>query len=172
MPEYGDSPSTFWYDLSHATMDDGERDHAERTVRDTVERSGFEVFKLVVGPGRQVKLVLDRDPGPLTLDDCVSMNHGVRRALSEAHLDADAYSVDVESPGVNRALLTLRHFERFQGQRIKLVLLEPQSGRTLVEGVISAVKNGKILIDSEDPETLEVELAEIKSACLDPEMPF
>ena len=81
-------------------MDDGERDHARQIVRDTVERSGYEVFRLAVGPGRQVRLVLDRDPGKIGAPWGKVVVRDVRdleRTLAEDEIDVVILAVPEEA---------------------------------------------------------------------------
>jgi len=153
-------------------MDADENKLVESIVRATVEETGFEVFRVIIREHRGLALVLDRDPEPVTLKDCVTMNRRIRRALEEAELDADDYSIEVESPGINRRLLSLRHFERFRNERIAGVLHEPRDGATNFKGTISSVSDERICIELENGKSLEVGLEDLKHARLDPELPF
>ena len=64
-------------------------------------------------------------------------------------LDADDvvsahYTLEVSSPGVERKLLRVKDFERFQGKKAKVALREPIEGRRHFEGTIAAVNDQTI----------------------------
>ncbi len=150
-------------------MNPGERTQATDLVRELVEHHGFLTLRVSVSTGRHIILTLDADPGPVTMEDCTTMNRAIRRGLEEAGLPADDYSIEVESPGVRRILSTERHFERFAGERAKVVLAEPTAdGQTVVRGVIERVAAGKIRLKPDHGRPYDLDLAEIDSANLDP----
>jgi ribosome maturation factor RimP len=77
----------------------------------------------------------------VTVEDCTR----VSRAL-EPFLDAEAglapkYVLEVSSPGVERALVRNRDFERFAGQEVALAGKEPLAGRARrLEGVLLGIE--------------------------------
>jgi ribosome maturation factor RimP len=73
-----------------------------------------------------------------------------------------AYTLEVSSPGINRPLRTLRHYERFVGETIKL-RTEPINGRSNWTGELAGVRNNRIQLKLEN-ETVEIALEKIKKA--------
>ena len=153
-------------------MDSDETARAAQAIREIVDREGYEVFRLSVGPDGTITLVLDADSERVTLDDCIFMNKRIRWALSNAGLDADDCAINVESPGTDRALLTSRHFERFVEKRIKLKLKEPRDGVSYFEGRILGVEEGIIRFEAARGQAFEFTVKDVNSAHLHPEMPF
>lgn len=94
-----------------------------RAAAEVLEPLGYEVLEVTVsasGRSRQVLLRIDRlDEGVVKVDD-------VTRAAEVFGLELDRldpfetpYRLDVESPGAQRPLFTLRHFERFHDLLVK-----------------------------------------------------
>ena len=153
-------------------MDEDEKTLAERVVRNAVEAEGYDVLRLKILPNRSIILVLDQDPGKVTLDDCVYMNRRIRRAFEGAGLPVDDYSIEVESPGINRPLLALKDYRRFKGQRARLKLRQPVRGQKVHRGILAGVKGETIRLDDEEGPPLDLTLDDIEEARLDPKLPF
>jgi ribosome maturation factor RimP len=73
----------------------------------------------VAGP--VLKVVVDR-PGGLDLDALAKATRAVSHALDEADPFAGAYTLEVTSPGLERALRTPQHFVRAVGESVKVKL--------------------------------------------------
>ena len=59
------------------------------------------------------------------------------------------YLLEVASPGVNRPLTKLAHFEAFVGQRVKVRTHRPHNGRKNFEGVLAGVSANGLELDDE-----------------------
>lgn len=146
-----------------------ERVQAEDMIRRLVDREGFEVLRLSVTKTRNVLLTLDADSAPITINDCVFINRSIRRAFEEDGLPIDDYSVDVESPGVKRELITPRHWERFVGERVRIRLVEPWAdGTAVLQGKIESIQGQEVTLRNEGGRRRQVTLEEIEEARLDP----
>lgn len=93
----------------------------EPVVRDAVQRSGFDLEGLEeVGAGRRrlVRVIIDSDAG-VSLDEIAAVSRGVALVLDEQDdLLAGPYTLEVTSPGIDRALTHPRHWRR---NRLRLV---------------------------------------------------
>ena len=96
----------------------------EDIARDVLEPLGYEVLEVIVSSGRvSTSLIvrIDRiDETPVTVDDLTRASNVLGLELD--HLDPiqGEYKLDLESPGPKRPLITLRHFERHTGLKIKV----------------------------------------------------
>lgn len=90
---------------------------------------------------RILRLFIDRADG-VVIDDCVTASR-VLENLTELDQQVDgAYHLEVSSPGVERPLRTLEHFESHLGKRAEAILLERVGDRKHGVGVIAAVERG------------------------------
>lgn len=71
---------------------------------------------------------LERDTG---LDDCQRMSHALDAALDASDLIADAYVLEISSPGVPHTLTTDREFSSFKGFPVEVTTTEPYNGHQI-----------------------------------------
>ena len=55
----------------------------------------------------------------ISVDDCVKVSNHLNRVLS-VELDYDFSRLEVSSPGVDRKLIKLTDYKRFEGEKIKI----------------------------------------------------
>jgi ribosome maturation factor RimP len=147
-----------------------ERNAAEAIIRELLLRQGYEALRLTISVARDVVLTLDREDRPITIQDCTVVNRAIRRNLEEAGLPADDYGIEVESPGVLRPLHTLRHFQRFIGERVYVRLARAApDGTQAVKGTLQAVVGDTVVVDPALGPAFRLRLDEIESARLDPQ---
>lgn len=58
-----------------------------------------------------------------------------------------AYTLEVSSPGIDRPLRTLEHFQRFTGEKAHVVLTQPLDSRTKYTGKLAGVDGDAVLLD-------------------------
>lgn len=100
---------------------------------------GCELVDLVLVSGRseaQLTLYIDR-AGGVTIDDCERVSGEVSALLDVHDPIAVAYTLEVSSPGLDRALRTPAHFARFVGERVWVELLAPRDGRRRYTGELT-----------------------------------
>ncbi len=131
---------------------------------------GFEIADLDVHLGRRgvLRVYIDRQAGGVTLADC----EGVSQQLG-AFLDVEdplpgSYVLEVSSPGFDRRLRKLEHFERFAGERARVELREPLDGRRRLTGKLVGVEGEQIVLDV-DGEVMRLSLSDITVARLAPQ---
>lgn len=120
--------------------------------------------------GWVLRIYIDK-PGGVTIRDCVKISELVGRILDEEDIIHHSYNLEVSSPGIERPLVKKEDFERFRGEKAKIVLKNPISGRRNFLGVILGTKGDLILLEA-DNKTWEIPFSEIKKANLQPEIKF
>ena len=130
-----------------------------RTVASRVAAGyGLEIFDVQFrreAPGMVLRVQIDR-PGPAaTAEDCVSVEDCARvsRELS-AILDVEdvvpiAYTLEVSSPGLDRALRGADDYARFTGRRAKIVVREKVDGQGFFKGRIVGIADGAVTVETE-----------------------
>ena len=102
--------------------------------------------------GWVVRVTIDR-PGPagtpeesVGIGDCSLVSRELSTILDvEDPLDR-AYTLEVTSPGLDRALRHEADYRRFAGRLAKLVLERPVDGQTFFNGRIQGVEGGEVVI--------------------------
>ncbi|KJH70964.1 ribosome maturation factor RimP [Aliterella atlantica] len=63
------------------------------------------------------------------LDDCERMSRALEATLDEANIIADAYVLEISSPGISRQLTSDREFISFKGFAVIVATSEPFDGQ-------------------------------------------
>src|SRR5215831_9895236 len=108
------------------------KDTVVEKIRDIAERvgasEGIEIVDVELrggGRSRMLRIYIDKPDG-VSHADCERISHDVGTILDvEDVVPGDSYTLEVSSPGVERKLSKPRDFERFIGQKVKVVLKEP-----------------------------------------------
>ena len=130
---------------------------------------GFEIADLDAHLGRRglLRVYIDREPG-VTLADCERVSEQLGAFLDVEDPLPGSYVLEVSSPGFDRRLRKLEHFERFAGERARIELREPRDGRRRLIGKLGGVEVGQIVLEV-DGERMRLGLGEIAEARLAPQ---
>ncbi|MBI4368731.1 MAG: ribosome maturation factor RimP [Elusimicrobia bacterium] len=121
--------------------------------------------------GWVLRIYLDHESRPVTLDDCENMSRLTSQRLDEADIIPCRYSLEVSSPGLRRPLKKIRDYQRFLGERAHIELKEPidNTQQRVVSGFIEAVQENKVLIVA-GPRRHLLDIGSVSKAHLDPEI--
>ena len=140
----------------------------ERLLAEEIRQAGFELYSWQLRPGsrRRVLQVVLYAAGGVGLDDCARVSRRLGAALEAADAVAGSYVLEVSSPGLDRPLVTPRHYELALGERIRLTRVEGglASGENpVLEGLLGAVDAEGIRLEG-GPGTLALPWAAIGKA--------
>lgn len=114
----------------------------EPIIKDFLEERGFELVELTYRyeNGRNVlRALVDLPTGGINLDQCAGLNRELGDILEQQQVMPEGYDLEVNSPGLDRPLLTERDFARNLGKQIKVFLTEPINGKIEVDGTATEV---------------------------------
>jgi ribosome maturation factor RimP len=118
------------------------------------------------GKARLLRIYIDK-PSGVTHSDCQLISERLGALLDEQDvMPPDSYTLEVSSPGVERALKRPRDFERVAGQTVKISLKDTVNGLKRLEGKLLGVESESIQIELESGEVLRLDLANIQKANL------
>jgi len=140
-----------------------------REIEPVVERDGsVDVHvEFVHENGRWIlRVYIDREDG-VKLSDCERVSRLISPALDVADPIDTAYSLEVSSPGVERPLVVERDFERFAGERVKIVSNCEHHGRRKFTGELVGIESADVMVRV-DGELFRVPLVDIDKANLAP----
>lgn len=140
-------------------------------ARSVVEPMGYELVGVEFfqrGKSGAVLRVYIDHPDGITLDDCTLVSHQLSGVLDVEDPIRGNYDLEVSSPGLDRPLYGVDHYERFKGHRAKVKLVAKLEGQRNFEGVLAGVDGGSLLLEVEGG-TRELPLDMIDSARLVPE---
>jgi ribosome maturation factor RimP len=109
-----------------------------------LEEKGFELIEINLLGSRNsiLQLVVERsDRKNITIDDCVSISKSAGVTLDVEDFIKNAYRLEVTSPGIDRKLTKLEHFERYKGFEAKIEPKTPLNGHTNIKCQLCGVRD-------------------------------
>ncbi|PTQ91002.1 ribosome maturation factor RimP [Agitococcus lubricus] len=134
-----------------------------------VEACGYELWGLEFFPQgkRSVLRIYIDNPEGVTVDGCSVVSHQVSGVLDVEDPIAGEYLLEVSSPGWDRPLFHLAHYQRFVGSEVSLRLVAPINARRRYKGLIQAVIDNTIELGFEG-QVIRIPFAQIDKANLVP----
>ena len=145
-------------------------DELRNMLEPTVVRLGYELADLEVrlsGKGGLVRITIDKPEG-IDLDDCEKVSHAVSALLDVEDPMAGEYNLEVSSPGLDRKLTKVEHFQRFEGETVKVTMRFPIEGRRRFRGKLLSSDDENIVVEV-DGESHSLPLAKLDTARLVPD---
>jgi len=145
-------------------------DELRKLLEPSIERLGYELTDLearLSGQGGLLRLTIDKPEG-IDLDDCEKVSHAVSALLDVEDPVPGNYNLEVSSPGLDRKLTKVEHFQRFEGEVLKITMRFPIEGRRRFRGNLVSSNDENIVVEV-DGEAHSLPLAMIDTARLVPE---
>lgn len=131
---------------------------------------GYECVGIEYIPKHETSLLrvyIDKETGIL-VDDCLKVSHQLSGALDVEDPIPGQYQLEVSSPGLDRPLFKLEHFERFKKNTVTIQLIEKLGQRTNFRGELIGVNGNRVVVE-EAGNKIEIPFSLIKKACLVPD---
>jgi len=117
----------------------------------------------------QVRVFIDRDGG-VTLDECAAFSRALSALFDVEDPIPTSYTLEVSSPGLDRPLKKMKHFEQSIGKLAKVVLKQKVDGEHVHIGRIMEVRGGVITLRTEEGKEVLVPFDIISRARLEIEL--
>lgn len=164
----GESPLFCWFPFSR-TM----KDEVVAKVKAVAERVGasegieiVDVELLGGGRSRVLRIFIDK-PGGVTHGDCELVSRDVGTILDvEDVVPGGRYTLEVSSPGLERKLAKPADFQRFLGQKARIVLKSPVDNQRRWEGVLAGFADGVITLEPSSGKVMRIGLDQVEKANL------
>ncbi len=140
----------------------------EAVATPIVARMGLEVVdvELLGDGGHQVlRVLVDRDGG-VGVEDCARLSEALSRELDLYDLPIAAYTLEVASPGLDRALRKPAEFVRFSGRTVAVTAYAPVDGQRRFRGRLLGLVDGRVALRLDDGRELRLGVDEIAQAKL------
>jgi len=136
-------------------------------LRPAVEEVGKELLGcefISAGNHSVLRLFIDHENG-VEVDDCAEVSRQVGAILDVEDPISSEYNLEVSSPGLDRPLFEMSHFQAVIGETINVKLSMPLNGRRKFKGKLEAIEND-ILVVSLDGEEYELIFSNVDKANL------
>lgn len=101
--------------------------------------------------GSLLRLYIDKPKG-VTVDDCSLVSRQVSAMLDVEDPIQGQYTLEVSSPGLDRPLFEIEHYQRFVGSNVKVRLYAPLDGRRNFVGILLRVEEAKVVVKVDETE--------------------
>ncbi|MEO1917073.1 MAG: ribosome maturation factor RimP [Candidatus Thioglobus sp.] len=140
-------------------------DKIEALIDPVINDMGYELVGIeYVASGKHstLRIYIDSENG-IGVDDCETVSRQISAIFDVEDPIASQYNLEVSSPGIERPLFHIGHYQRFLGHDIKLRLVRPINGQRKFVGAIGSVSeanNSVELVTELGPVILDIELIE------------
>jgi len=134
-------------------------------INPTIIDMGYELLGIeYVASGKHsiLRLYIDREKG-IGVDDCETVSRQVSAIMDVEDPINGQYNLEVSSPGIERPLFEISHYQRFLGHDVRLKTYRPIDGKRNFTGCIGSVgktSNTIELVTELGPVTLDIGLIE------------
>ena len=145
-------------------------DELRELLEPGIERLGYELVDIEVrlgGKSGLLRLTIDKPDG-IDLNDCEQVSHAASALLDVEDPLPGNYNLEVSSPGLDRKLTKVEHFQRFEGETLKVTMRFPIEGRRRFRGKLVSSDTENIVVEV-DGESHSLPLSMIDTARLVPE---
>lgn len=117
-----------------------------------IERQGYELVSVEYRKGTRsslLRLLVDKPGGGIGLDELEKLSPVLSDLLDVYDPVEGRYTLEVSSPGLNRPLRKLEHFEAVRGGRVKVRTFQAREGQRSFVGKLVEVSPSGIELDDE-----------------------
>lgn len=132
------------------------RDVIEKKTEDILmpilDEFGFELWDVEYvkeGQDYYLRAYIDKDGG-ITIDDCVDVSRRLSDILDADDFIADAYTLEVSSPGLGRKLVKDKEFERSIGKDVDVKFYKPVDNTKELTGTLEAFDKETLTVMVDD----------------------
>ena len=134
-------------------------------INSSINELGYELLGIeYISSGKHsgLRLYIDRDEG-IGVNDCETVSRQVSAIMDVEDPISGQYNLEVSSPGIERPLFIVAHYQRFLGHDVRIRTYRPIDGRRNFTGAIGSVSetsNSFELVTELGPVTLDIDLIE------------
>lgn len=118
-------------------------------IEPVVKSMGLELEDLELkrtGSKALLRVYIEKENG-VNIDECAQASREISALLDVEDPLPAAYVLEVSSPGLDRALKELRHFKKYQGRLVRVVISEPIEKQTFFVGKLAKAGDTEIVIE-------------------------
>jgi ribosome maturation factor RimP len=165
-------PGPTFFSAATLTMANLPEDLLARLGR-LAKSEGVELVAVEVGGTarkRVVRLVLDRDPGGVTLADCEAVSRQASVLLDAYDPFPGAFTLEASSPGLDRKLYNDKDFVRFEGCTVRVRMRPGCPPARLIEGTLQGRSDGFVRVGDRAGVTHELPKGDVLDVRLAPSL--
>ena len=150
---------------SKTLMEKFQLPYSSATIRNdmmVLEEMGLQLWDVVYekeGSGWYLRYYVDKEGG-IDINSCEAFSRAISDVLDEADPIDGSYTLEVSSPGIERALTRDWHFEALMGQQLLVRLIRPVEGVRDFIGTLTDYRDGTLTLLLDEKTEMNVERGE------------
>lgn len=135
---------------------------AEELAAPILEEMSLQLWDVVYekeGSGWYLRYYVDKEGG-IDINSCEAFSRAISDVLDEADPIDGSYTLEVSSPGIERALTRDWHFETLMGQQLLVRLIRPVEGVRDFIGTLTDYRDGTLTLLLDEKTEMNVERGE------------
>lgn len=135
---------------------------AEELAAPILEEMGLQLWDVVYekeGSGWYLRYYVDKEGG-IDINSCEAFSRAISDVLDEADPIDGSYTLEVSSPGIERALTRDWHFETLMGQQLLVRLIRTVEGVRDFIGTLTDYRDGTLTLLLDEKTEMNVERGE------------
>lgn len=135
---------------------------AEELAAPILEEMGLQLWDVVYekeGSGWYLRYYVDKEGG-IDINSCEAFSRAISDVLDEADPIDGSYTLEVSSPGIERALTRDWHFEALMDQQLLVRLIRPVEGVRDFIGTLTDYRDGTLTLLLDEETEMNVERGE------------
>ncbi|HBY20515.1 MAG: hypothetical protein A2Y24_06675 [Clostridiales bacterium GWE2_32_10] len=135
----------------------------ENLIKPIIEENNLELVDVEYVKEKDnyyLKIFIDKEGG-IFISDCEDVSRVIDKELDELNFIKDVYILEVSSPGLDRQLRKEKEFVKYKGRLVDVKLYQKINGIKEFQAELVGLKDGKILLKSENGENLEYSREEV-----------
>ena len=147
----------------------------ESLIAPIVEAMGYEVWSVEAHRGGRktlLRIYIDVPKGDdrksINVEDCGQISKQLGALFDVENPVTGSYVLEVSSPGLNRSLTKLEHYQRYVGSIIHIVLKDPENDQYNFTGKLQEVFDNTLKLLLDNNEVIAFLLTNIRKANLVP----
>jgi ribosome maturation factor RimP len=125
-------------------------------IQPVVEAMGCELWGIDYnsqGKHSFLRIYIEKEEG-VGVDDCEKVSRQVSSLMDVEDPISGQYTLEVSSPGMDRPLYNLEHYQRFIGENVAVKLNRAFEQRKSFKGILVAVEDDEVVVRVDDEEYL------------------
>lgn len=126
----------------------------EEMLSPSVESLGFELWGIeywTQGRFSTLRVYIESENG-VSVDNCAAVSHQISGILDVEDPISGEFNLEVSSPGIDRSLFKIEHYQAYVGSEVKMRLRMPFEGRRNFKGMLNGVEGDEILLVVDEEE--------------------
>ena len=156
-------------DEARLIEDSGASERIGRIAAPVLRDLGYRLVrvKISAAAGATIQIMAERPDGAMSIEDCESVSLALSPVFDVEEPMAQAYRLEISSPGIDRPLVRPSDFRDWTGHAAKIEMQQAIAGRKRFTGRIEGVQGDEVkILERDGGQSIKLDLTRIAEARL------